>query len=211
MIAYFKQAETHPELLTQVLKNNSFETDPNLEPNFVSGQKLVVDQEYTILELIEYMIVDSNNRAFDLLINNIDLALLKSVYADLGLEFQQSLLKVDAPTIISVKDYATFFRVLFNASYLSPEMSNLALEILTKTKFDQGLKAGVEENIQVAHKFGERSFEENEEKQLHDCGIVYRPNKPYLLCVMTRGNDFETLINNVKQISTLVYQELENY
>jgi len=28
--------------------------------------------------------------------------------------------------------------------------------------------------------------------QLHDCGIVYYPETPYLLCVMTKGWNFET-------------------
>jgi hypothetical protein len=48
------------------------------------------------------------------------------------------------------------------------------------------------------------------QKQLHDCGIVYLPGKPYLLCIMTRGQDFTNLTSTVKEISALVYQTLRS-
>ncbi len=61
----------------------------------------------------------------------------------------------------------------------------------------------------VAHKFGERSFLDKKTKQLHDCGIVYHPAKPYVLCVMTRGDDFDKLSAVLRSVSALVYQEVD--
>jgi hypothetical protein len=43
------------------------------------------------------------------------------------------------------------------------------------------------------------------ERQLHDCGIVYAPGKPYLICIMTRGSDFKRLSPVIAQISKQVY------
>jgi hypothetical protein len=57
---------------------------------------------------------------------------------------------------IRVKDYATFFRVLFNSSYLNKKNSEWVLELLSTTEFNSGIVAGLSPDIQVAHKFGER-------------------------------------------------------
>ena len=66
-------------------------------------------------------------------------------------------------------------------------------------------------SIGVVHKFGERSLGPNgETKQLHDCGIVYYPNHPYLLCIMTRGTSFEPLRKTIAGTSQLFYAELDS-
>jgi beta-lactamase class A len=70
------------------------------------------------------------------------------------------------------------------------------------------LVAGVPAGIPVAHKFGETG-QVGGERQLHDCGIVYYPNSPYILCIMTRGNNFEELPNIIKQISSEVYKHVD--
>jgi len=72
--------------------------------------------------------------------------------------------------------------------------------------YKEGLVGGLPEGIKVAHKFGERGYEESGVKQFHDCGIIYYPDKPYLLCVMTRGDDFNALQGMVRQVSQTVYQ-----
>jgi len=42
--------------------------------------------------------------------------------------------------------------------------------------------------------------------QLHDCGIVYYPQRPYVICVMTKGRDLDVLKNVIKGISEIVYE-----
>jgi hypothetical protein len=69
--------------------------------------------------------------------------------------------------------------------------------------------AGVPSGTVVAHKFGERVLPSKNVKQLHDCGIVYYPQFPYVLCVMTRGNDFVTLQQAIKGVSDIVYREFD--
>ena len=76
------------------------------------------------------------------------------------------------------------------------------------TSFKDGLLAGVPRDVTVAHKFGSRRIGESEKVQLHDCGIVYAPERPYILCVMTQGSDFTKLAGVIKSISANVYQSV---
>jgi hypothetical protein len=91
------------------------------------------------------------------------------------------------------------------------------MELLTETKFKQGLVAGVPAGVRVAHKFGLFSVLDPvtvgqvNSRQLHDCGIVYKKNDPYLLCVMTKSNaDLPTITGFIKNISETVYSGMED-
>lgn len=205
MIAYFKMAESSPDILKRTIRYQNSD-DQNKAENIKSTKAIESGKSYTIEELIHMMIVYSDNNAKDLLINDLDMNVLAKTYSDLG---------VNMPTIdkledfMSVKSYASFFRILFNASYLSKELSEKALSYLTVVEFNQGLLAGVPPFVPVAHKFGERAFDNSRVKQLHDCGIVYYPGHPYLLCIMSRGNDFGQLRDAIRDISGLVFNEVD--
>ncbi len=110
---------------------------------------------------------------------------------------------------ITVREYSSLFRQLYNASYLSPKMSEEALKLLTRTKFTSGLVAGVPSGVKIAHKFGELGLP-NGQRQLHDCGIIYYPGNPYLLCVMTKGSDSNMLAAIIQSISARVYKEVDS-
>lgn len=204
MIALFKKAESDPRILSQMIlyqgENKSF-----LKQNFLPKQELQVGKIYSMEELVERMIIFSDNQASDLISQNLDNSLIEKTLTDLGMNFLD---KVTTNTNMSVEEYAALFKILFNSSYLNPQTSEKALNILTKTAYQDGLIAGVPEDIKIAHKFGERSWDIISTKQLHDCGIIYYPDNPYLLCVMTRGNDFIKLSQVIKDISSLTYQQI---
>ena len=86
-------------------------------------------------------------------------------------------------------------------------MSEKALEYLSKSDFKYGLVASLPANIVVAHKFG--FWAENGVRLLHDCGIVYYPNNPYLLCVMTSAPDKEGYDPTISELSRFIYQEVD--
>lgn len=204
MITYFKAAEKNPEILKEKIL-----TGPTTESNTQSilpSITLIPNQSYTVEELIEKMIIYSDNQAYELLQNKIDNKLLAKTYTDLGIDISKA---YDNPNgnIIPVKSYAAFFRILFNASYLNKDMSEKALSLLSKVKYSDGLVRGVNNPmVTIAHKFGERTYEATGEKQLHDCGIIYIPQKPLLVCIMTRGNNFNNLSSSITKISKIVYQ-----
>ena len=205
MMAFLKQAESDPKLLDKEILN-TVAYDPkgqNIQPEVT----LAVNQSYTVRALIEQMIIYSDDISYNILNNLVSYADLVKVYNDLGIDIQKAQ-KDPSGNILSVKAYASFFRILFNASYLNVEMSEYALSILSRSRFKDGLVAGLPSNVVAAHKFGERQYLDTDLKQLHDCGIVYLPSKPYLLCVMTRGDDFTTLKTVIKNISRKVYDEV---
>lgn len=205
MIAYYKLSQSNPSVLGQELLNTK-DGNPG-EQNYPPEVSLVPQQKYTVDQLINQMIVYSDNLAYDLLNDNLDTPTLVSVYNDLGVDISEGFTNPGG-NILSVKSYAAFFRILYNASYLNEEYSEKALQLLSQSKFHQGLVAGIPNTIRTAHKFGERYYQATGQRQLHDCGIIYLPHKPYLLCVMTRGDNFDNLTATIKDISSTVYHSL---
>ena len=107
---------------------------------------------------------------------------------------------------ISPKTYALFSVALYGSTYLNRFDSEKALELLAQVEYKDGLVAGVSNNVAVAHKFGEygtTNDNQNFVREFHDCGVVYYPNHPYLLCIMTKGSDINSLQRKLKSINCL--------
>jgi beta-lactamase class A len=207
LIAYLKLAESDPSVLKQrytmtaaALKGSAHEIP--------HPRRLVVGRSYTVEELLEQMIVRSDNQAANLLILDFEKHFAR-VFRDLGIKVPGN----NVENYMDVRSYASFFRILFNASYLSNEMSEAALQLMTKAEFTHGLQEGVPRGVQVAHKYGERVIDRPRPDpplvQFHDCGIVYYPQRPYLLCVMSRGDDVAELIGSIRDISKTVYDAVD--
>lgn len=172
------------------------------EQEFAASDPIVAGKKYKISELAEHMITHSDNNAALLLFQVLGFDVVTETYRDLGLVSPQS----GKDYQITVRDYSTFFRLLFNATYLTPADSENALATLARSDFKEGLVAGVPSRTVVAHKFGERRvMGTGELQQLHDCGIVYAPNHPYVLCVMTQGRDIHQLAAIIAEVSRIVY------
>lgn len=204
MIAFYKASEKNPAILDKKIKFTA-ET-PADPPYFPPSKTITVGETYTVDELIKRMIIYSDNQALDLVGTQIKDNQINQVTFDLGIETP---IGETPENYISVKNYAALFRVLYNASYLSKDDSEKALNLLSQIDFKEGLNKGVPKNIIIAHKFGERELEDKS-KQLHDCGIVYYPRHPYLICVMTRGTDYNKLSNLIGQISAEIYGDINS-
>lgn len=202
MMTYYKMAESDPSFLQQKV---TLEKDSKINQNILPSITLSPEKTYTYEELINQMIIYSDNQAYETLQNKIDNQQLVNTYNDLGVDISKAY-SDPSGNIISVKSYAAFFRILFNASYLNKTFSEKALELLSQVKYSEALVKGINNpNIVVSHKFGERLYENTNEKQLHDCGIVYSPKRPYLICVMTRGNDFSKMSASIAKISSTIF------
>ncbi len=207
MLAYLKIAESKPETLHQnvLIKATSIDNVQNIKPT----EHIEQGKTYTVADLIKYMIAYSDNDAAAALRSIIDAKDVEDAYTDLGLKYPRN----ELGDSMTVKNYALYFRLLYNATYLDRDSSESALKILSETDFTQGLVAGVPNTIVVAHKFGERKIEKTNntiQQQLHDCGIVYVPNRPYVLCVMTKGSDLHTLTDILHDISKTTYEYEQN-
>lgn len=201
MMYYFKFAESDPSILQQKV----VATPPLIrtEQHFKPAQLLEDGKAYSVEELIERMIMYSDNQAALMLLGLSKESPINKVLQDLSIEMSKDM---NGQPIITVRDYAVLFRVLFNASYLNASFSEKALEILSKSDFAYGLRSNIPPETSIAHKFGERELDTEGLSQVHDCGIVYQFMKPYILCVMTRGKDPDRLAEIIADISKDVYQ-----
>jgi beta-lactamase class A len=208
MIAYYKAAESDPSILSKRL-TYSGAVDGNAAENFKSPNDLSPGT-YTVDQLINAMIKYSDNNAEELLSQNIDQAWLSEVYTDLGLKLGPQ--GNGAAEDITAKEYTYFFRILYNATYLTPQDSEKALELLTGSDFTLGLTSGTPAQVPIAQKFGERTVLSNLnqviDRELHDCGIVYAPGHTYFLCIMTRGSDYGQLENVIQSVAKTVYSQV---
>jgi beta-lactamase class A len=158
------------------------------------------------------MIKYSDNNATALLDENIDQNTLNDVYGDLNIPTNDnpSLSNLD---FITAHQVSTLFRVLYNATYLSRDDSEKALQLMSQSSFTQGIVAGVSSSTVVSHKLGLVGIAPNNvttEHELHDCGIVYGKD-PYVICIMTRGSaPIATLESIVAQLSTVAYKDVQN-
>jgi beta-lactamase class A len=208
MIAYFKEAENDPTVLQKMLPyTNGVVAEANSIP-FSDTSSLVVGQNYSVEDLIEAMIINSDNGAKNVLLDNINSSSFVEVHTDLGLPNPLQVQNY----VISAKQYSLLLRVLYNATYLSRQYSEKALQIMSKAKYNQGLVAGLPPKIVAAQKFGEAvDINDPTEIDLSDCGVIYHPTNPYILCVMTKGKDVATLTKTIALISQTVWNEVQSY
>ncbi len=193
MMAAFKMAEQDPAILSEKL----FFHKALAGGTYYEGDKTMTEGYYTLSKLIDVMIQSSDNDAFLAIISD----------QKINDEFVKTYNLLQLPPagltgnadFMSPKSYAVLFRTLYNSTFFSWNISEQALDLLSKTTFDNGLVAGVPSGMKVAHKFGENT------NQLHDCGIVYYPEHPYLLCIMTKGQDLSKLESLIAAISKTVY------
>lgn len=203
MMAYLRLAEDDRALLSRRVRHEA--RDIGYPQHFKSKETLVPGRDYTIEQYLEAMIVHSDNQAAYFLLSHLEPGRLEHAYKGLGLKAPDRETPSDW---ITVHEYASFFRVLYNCTYLSREMSVKALELLSRSSFDGGLQAGAPPGTRVAHKFGERLQPGTDEKQLHDCGVVYHPKNPYLLCVMSRGKDIPAMLEAIRRLSKEVWDDV---
>ncbi len=165
-----------------------------------TGPPLVVNKAYKVRDLLREMIVNSDNDATNLLNQNINRATFGKVMGDLGSRTPD----LDDPNFeISAKEYARYFRVLYNASYIGRDNSAFALDLLTRSNYKGALTKNIPGNVKVAHKFGERPYEEG--FNFSEGGIFYVNDDPYVVVFMTRGKDAMKLPGVIADASKMCY------
>jgi beta-lactamase class A len=217
MIAYFKEAESDPSILQKVLIYSSSTADQLNGIPFETPSDLQVGQGYTVDQLIEAMIKSSDNGAKNALLDDIDPTSLGEISSDLGFSYLDVTQDYSTYTI-SAKQYSVILKALYNATYLSRAYSEKALQILSQAEYNQGLVAGVPGGVVVAQKFGESVNASSTgasvgmpEITLSNCGIVYHPTHPYLICVMTEGKNLANLTQTISAISQATWDAVNGY
>ncbi|MBF0330193.1 MAG: serine hydrolase [Nitrospirae bacterium] len=205
MVAWLKRAEKDPNVLNLKFIYNG-EYDMSKIQNISPEHTIVKNKGYTVKELLYYMMRYSDNNATSVLYYNLKGEELDTVLDSMDINNNPK----DGVNSITVHGYSGFFRILYNASFLNREMSEKALELLSEQEFSNGIVAGVPKGTVVAAKFGAYSDGMNSDKQLHEFGIIYHPTSPYILGIMTTGDDFSRQANIISDISRLIYKEVNS-
>jgi beta-lactamase class A len=212
MIAYYQLAENASSTLDKEITYPLGGADLNAMQDITPEESIVPGQTYTVEQLIEYMIKYSDNNAANLLYENIDQGQLRSVYNNLQIPVNDDA-TISNLDFITPQQISMMFKVLYNATYLSRDYSEKALQLMSESSFTQGLVAGVASSTVVSHKLGLvviQSGGVTTEHELHDCGIVYA-NDPYIMCVMTRGTaSLPAMESIIASISQTAYNEVQN-
>jgi len=185
----------------------------NLDSNFGDLYKVGADKGFTIEELLKIMLEQSDNTAMNALFEiftriGIDDP-LSGVYDVLGWEFTQDVPVMGEPidySQINLKTLANMFLALYNAKYLNIPASEKILGYLANTPFSDKMVAGVPENTVVSHKIGTAAPDDT----YSDCGIVYAPNRHYLLCIGSYGADEKIAARFMAEISRAIYTYVIN-
>lgn len=159
----------------------------------------------TIEELLKELLINSDDTAHRILIRNLAAENFEEIFGGLGLGELY-----DQDYEITAKEYSRIFRALYTSSFLKREYSQKILEWLAETPFDEFLASAVPKEVVFSHKIGTH----NEKNTYLDSGIVYIPNRPYLLTVMIKvvdGESKEKAKEIMKQISRKAYEYIKNY
>ncbi len=200
LIFFLHAADLEPGILNKPL---SFTGKLDVTDNVDSeDQTIQPDTPYTIRDMLTKMIKYSDNRSYLVLLREMNALSEETAYTTFQDLDILDMMVESKETYVSISAYAKLFGVLYSTSYLSKDMSQFALELLSETTFTQGIQAGVPSDLRVAHKFGYTNIDGG---QLHDCGIVYHPKMAYILCVLTSGPDQDKANAAIRDMSRMVY------
>ncbi len=199
-IWYYHQRRIDPTILDRLIPYKAHEKIDGVAVQQVNpADPLVPGQSYSVRNLIERMLIGSDNAAVAMLLENEPTLEVSDVLKSMGVVLNLG----ENEAYISAENQASIFRILYNATYLDSVSSNELLGLLTKARFSGGIASGVPADVPVSHKFGERTTANT--NQFHDCGIVYYPRRPYLLCIMSRGDKMESLVEVIGEIASTVF------
>lgn len=152
--------------------------------------------QITLDDAARLAITESDNTAARVVARYVNNKEYTDVYNGLDIELPPD---ISTPVKLSAKGYSSILKALYFSSILNHDHSELILILLTNTQFRDKLPAGVPAGIPVAHKIGVLSGQ-----VYQDCGIVYEPLRPYILCLFSKSDE-ATARTRMQTISSMVY------
>lgn len=194
LVATMKKVEKGEISLADKIKLNRGDIDSRSGTLWRKGE----NYELTIEELLNYLVKESDNTAANTLKSQV-LTMEEIVEAQYAMGLPSP--EESSAQKMSPKSYSNMLRSLYLSSYLRRTFSEKALTIMIDTEFNTGIPAKLPKEIKVAHKVG---MSQNG-GYYPDCGIIYHPKKPYLLCIMSAGSTQEKSDSTISEISKTIY------
>ncbi len=171
-------------------------TENDLNEGFGVLWKKGAGTKITVEEAIRLSLIESDNTAANTLNSHLPQGAIDGVFDTLDIPKDT---KNNLP-VISPKNYSSILRSLYLSSFLTRDNSNEILEILTETNFNDKIATIVDEDVKVSHKIGVYESE----GVYSDCGIIYAPNRPYILCIMVNSTE-DKAKQHMQYISRMIY------
>lgn len=140
--------------------------------------ELPTGTEFTVRELLEKMLIKSDNTCYRILLRNVGEVGISEVHEAIGLEAL-----LDPEGRVSAKEYSRVLRSLYTASYLRRAQSEQILKWLDEAEFNEFISKPVDPLVPFPHKYGV----DIEKMAFSDSGIVYLADRPYMISVMVEG------------------------
>lgn len=179
-------------------------SDEYKDPTWGELYKEVSGKEYSVEELLQFMLKDSDNTAKEILYNKLNAQDAQVLIDEIGVNDL-----FDTNGNINSKEIAKVFKSLYYSSMLTPSLSEMLLEFLESSDRDLFLGNAINEDIPVAHKFGiNRPL-----KVYNDVGIFYHKNRPYIISILVDAKDAENFGQDeakfiINSISKEVYKSV---
>jgi len=148
-----------------------------------------VGSSFTVEEIIEIMITESDNTATNMLIERLTFDYLNSFFKKYGLAHTNLSRKMmdfryrrkGLENYITAADIAYLLEKIYRKEFLDKVTSEKCLSVLLRQKVNDRIPAKLPADTPVAHKTG------LEREVCHDAGIVFSPQGDFLICVLTKS------------------------
>ena len=178
----------------------------HLDPYFGSLWQEGPGYQLTLSDAIDRMLKQSDNTAARVIFDKLPPGAVENIFDQLDIP------KVinESQPVVTPKNYSSILKSLYLSSILPKEESQQLLTVLTQTDFNDRIVAGIPHGIPVAHKIGFHTYPNLDQSIYTDCGIVYPPNRPFVLCIMVQSSE-ERALTYMKDIARIVYTYVTSY
>lgn len=178
----------------------------HLDPYFGTLWQEGPGHKLTVTEAIYLMLKESDNTAARVIFDALPPGAVERIFDQLDIP---KVINENQP-VVTPKNYSSILKSLYLSSILPKDASQKILSILTETVFDDRIAAGIPKGIPVAHKIGFHTNTDLNRSIFTDCGIIYPPNRPFILCVMVQSSEANAQ-TYMKNISSMVYHYVASY
>lgn len=204
MIAVLKKVQKKELQLEQIIDFGNLELDDK------EGIYYEIDKKASVLELLTFMIINSDNLATNALIELFGFQYYNNFFKEIGLQNTElnrpmGIYHLNKENYTSNEDMYFLYKQLYQEKFLNKELCNLAKNILHKQRGKNASQRYIYEDIEVYHKTGGLSYL----NEKNDCGYFKLNNKVYYFGFfmehMTSKEDATILIG---KLFKLIYKNL---
>jgi len=167
----------------------------NIDPDLAELKEGTVS--YSVSDALKQMITISHNYAAMLLTEKITLTKLNNYMKELGLKKS----KTGEPPKTTAYETAWILEQIYLHKLIDPDLSDEMLNLLKKQTINRKIPKYLPEGTIIAHKTGELG------SVSHDCGIIYIPGSPILMCMLTDSTNLTVSEEAISRISKIIYEK----